>query len=108
MPDSSRAPPSGHTQNSLTRPSFRPEGQHAAVSSLGRKICTCVRTSDGVHGHDAALHHVIQVEHLVPLASGDDHLAITAEASSVDGEGLQVDALDLWVRLPIDLHDHID
>lgn len=51
----------------------------------------------------SALHHVVQVEHLVLQAGGDHHLAVHAELSFVDGELLQVDALDLRVRLSVNL-----
>lgn len=61
------------------------------------------RTSDGVDWHHPALHHVVQVEHLVLRARGDDHLSGPAEPGLVDGEPVQVDALDLWVGLPVHL-----
>lgn len=60
-------------------------------------------TSDGVHWCDPALHHVVQVEHPVLGAGGHDRLAVAAEAGLVDREVLQVDALDLRVRLPVHL-----
>lgn len=60
-------------------------------------------TSDGVDRCDAALHHVVQVEHLVLQAGGDHRLPVAAELSSVDGEALQVDALDFGVGLPVHL-----
>lgn len=65
-------------------------------------------TSDGVHRCDSALHHVVQVEHLVLQAGGDHRLPVVAESSSVDGETLQVDALDLWVGLPVHLQENTE
>jgi len=65
----------------------------------------CPLTSHRVHRCDAALPHVVQVEGLVLQAGSDHRVSVPAEAGSVDGEPLQVDALDLWVRLPVHLQD---
>lgn len=54
---------------------------------------------------DSSLHHVIQVEHLVLQAGGDHRLSVQAELSFVDGETLQVDALDLRVCLSVHLQE---
>lgn len=63
----------------------------------------CGLTSDSVHRCDAALHHVVHVEHPVLQAGGDHRLSVAAELSAVHWETLQVDALDLGVGLPIHL-----
>lgn len=64
------------------------------------------QTSDGADRHHPALHHVVQVEHLVPQAGGDHCLSVPAEPGLVDGEPLQVDALNLRVCLPVHLKEN--
>lgn len=66
----------------------------------------CLLTSDSVNRCDSALHHVVQVEHLVLQTGGDHCLSVAAELGRVDREALQVDALDLRVGLPIHLQEN--
>lgn len=67
----------------------------------------CLLTSHSVNRCNSALHHVVQVEHLVLQAGGDYRLSIAAEPGPVDREALQVDALDLRVGLPIHLQENM-
>lgn len=60
-------------------------------------------TSDRVDWLHAALHHVVDVEHLVAQAGGEKRLPITAEEGAVHREAFQVDALDLRVALSVHL-----
>lgn len=68
----------------------------------------CGLTSDSVHRCDAALHHVVHVEHPVLQAGGDHRLSVAAELSAVHRETLQVDALDLGVGLPVHLQGNTE
>lgn len=68
-------------------------------------LCATLLTSDSVHRCDLTTHHVVHIEHLVLQAGGDHRFSISAERCFVDGETLQVDALDLWVCLPVHLKE---
>lgn len=63
----------------------------------------CIGTSDVLHRCDASFHHVVHVEYFVPRAGGDDGVAVATEASLVNGEAVQVDALDFTVGLAVHL-----
>lgn len=70
------------------------------------QFCLLVRdlTSNCGDRDDLALHHVVDVEELVSHACSDHLLAVGTKAGLIHRKLLQVDALNLWVGLAVNLY----
>lgn len=64
-------------------------------------------TSYSSHGQDFALHHVVHVEEFVSQSCGYNMFSISTKWSFIHRKILQMNALDLWICLAINLFHRV-